>query len=114
MDGKEVFFTRIEEELEAFNKQTLKLEKKEIYDLTYKIALFNMLDDIFWELYEEKEDLDYDALLRVGDGILEYLFWEWVSYEDGGYLEKKSFVIGQLKELAERGDFYVVGSGKAA
>lgn len=113
--SKEKFFTDREKEMTMFRKQMLKGKKKDIYDSSYKISMFKCFDDILEELYEEETEIDYDALICAGDNLYEYLFWEWVSYEDAGYLEKKEFIIRELKNLAGRScGAYVIGSCKAA
>ena len=111
---KEMFYTEREKEMQEFRKQMLKGEKQDIYEKSYMISMYKCFDDIFEELYDEKPDINYDALMCAGNNLYEYLFWEWVSYEDGGHLEKKSFVIGELKKLEERSGAYVNGSSQAA
>ena len=98
---KDILGERLHIELQLFRDTVLQQTKEEIYNSSYKIEVFVNAYEI---LLGEMEHLDEDTvrgLLDQDTGILDPLYQEWLTQEDGFFEEFKSYVESWLEAAAQ-------------
>ena len=101
---KELLLERLHIELNLFKDSMLQKEKKEIYEGSYKIEVFVNVYEI---LLEEAANLDMETirgLLYWRYGILESLYQEWLTRDDGSYEELRVYVNDEVRVIAQPED----------
>ena len=101
---KELLLERLHIELNLFKDSMLQKEKGEIYEASFKIEIFINIYEI---LLEDVEGLGMDEvrrLLHFKYGILEALYQEWLTRDDGSYDELKDYVNDEVRVIAQPED----------
>lgn len=100
---RDLFSERLYLELQLFKDSMLRKEKYDIFKSSYEIEIYVNLYEIFMA---HINNLDIDTmrrLLRLPFGILEYIYQEWLTREDGFYDELKTYACDELEVLSELG-----------
>ena len=100
---KELLLEKLHIELHLFKDSMLCKTKAEIYESSYKIEVFVNVYEI---LMEEVGSLDIGTvrgLLCQDTNILESLYREWLTRDDGGFDELKEYVGDGLGVIALAG-----------
>ena len=101
---RDLLSKRLYIELQLFRDSMLQKGKEDIFQSSYEI-------EIYVNLYEISmmhiENLDADTmrrLLSLSFGILEHIYQEWLSREDGFFNELREYACGELEALSEMGN----------
>ncbi len=97
MGEREIFLTNLSEEYQDFKEKLLEKDKETIYGHAYKIEAYACIFNIIVDYVDENPQMDYGKLLCSGNGLIGYLYREWLGREDDAYRELSSFVIGKMK-----------------
>ncbi len=101
---KELLLERLHLELNLFKDSMLQKEKKDIYKDSYKIEAFVNIYEIFLETVDGLGMDEVRRLLYWKYGILESLYQEWLTKDDGSYEELKAYVNDEVRTLARPED----------
>lgn len=100
---KELLLEKLHIELHLFKDSMLQRPKEDIYESSFKIEVFVNVYEI---LMEEVGNLDIGTvrgLLCQDTNILESLYQEWLTRDDGGFDELKAYVGDGIVAIALAG-----------
>ncbi len=101
---KELLLERLHIELNLFKDSMIEKSKRDIYEASYKIEIFVNVYEI---LLEDVGSLGMDEVRRLlywKYGILESLYQEWLTRDDGSYEELKAYVSDEVRVIAQPED----------
>ena len=101
---RDLLSKRLYIELQLFKDSMLQKEKKDIFKSSYEIESYVNLYEIF---IMHTDNLDADTirrLLNLKFGIMEHIYQEWLSQEDGFFDELKKYACDELEILSELGN----------
>ena len=101
---QELLSTRLYIELQMFKDSLLQMEKEDIFKSSYKIEVYVNLYEIFTIHTEDLEADTMRRLLNLKFGIMEHIYQEWLSQEDGFFDELKKYACDELEILSEFGN----------
>lgn len=84
-------------ELQMFKYSILRKTKREIYDSSYKIELLVTISDILLDKIQQIDEDRISQLLWFPEGILEWLYQEWLKKDDSSYEELKAHICSELE-----------------
>lgn len=94
---RETFLKRLYMELQSYKENVLAKEKEEIFAESYRTELLANFYEILVEKIQTMPEALLYELISKSDGILEFLYWKWLKWEDGFYEELKEFVAEELE-----------------
>ena len=100
---RELLLGRLYMELQLFKDSKLQQEKEEIFQASYKIEIYVNLYEIFAAHMDNLQEDMIRRLLSLNFGILEFIYQEWLSEEDGLFSELQDFACSELKTISESG-----------
>ena len=98
---RDLLSKRLYIELQLFKDSMLQKEKEDIFKSSYEIESYVNLYEIFMV---HTNNLDADTirrLLNLKFGIMEHIYQEWLSREDGFFDELKKYTCDELEILSE-------------
>lgn len=95
---KELVRLKISLEYDEFRMDLLKKEPEEIINLAYKICSFENMFDFLVAILENAGEEDVIKILMFPN-LMEYLYSEWISYEDSSAEDWEGFLRLQISEL---------------
>ena len=101
---RDLLSKRLYIELQLFKDSMLQKEKKDIFKSSYEIESYVNLYEIF---IIHTDNLDADTmrrLLNLKFGIMEHIYQEWLSREDGFFDKLKKYACDELEILSEFGN----------
>ena len=101
---RDLLSKRLYIELQLFRDSMLRKEKEDIFQSSYEIEIYVNLYEIFMI---HIEDLDIDtirSLLGLAFGILEHIYQEWLSRQDGFFDELREYACDELQVISEPGN----------
>lgn len=108
-DMRNLLSGRLYIELQIFRYSVLQCTKEEIYSKSFKIETFvNMYEILLEDIQNLNEETAYKLLMQ-NDGILEFLYQEWLAREDSILDELKLHVDEELLKIIQKDE---VDSGK--
>lgn len=102
MDDKglrELLRARLHMELQLFKDSMLQQGKEDIFKASYRIEIYVNLYEILLVHTENLQGSTIRELLRLGFGILDHLYQEWLDREDSFYVELKEYACRELEEI---------------
>ena len=103
-DLRDLLSTRLYIELQMFKDSMIRKEKEDIFKSSYEIEIYVNLYEIFMV---HIGNLDVDTirrLLNLKFGIMEHIYQEWLSQEDGFFDELKEYACDELRVISELGN----------
>ena len=101
---RDLLSKRLYIELQLFKDSMMQKEKEDIFKSSYEIEIYVNLYEIFMV---NIGSLDVDTIRRLLNfkfGILEHIYQEWLSREDGFFDELKEYACEELEVLSEFGN----------
>lgn len=99
---RDLLAKRLYIELQLFRDSMLQKGKEDIFQSSYEIEIYVNLYEIFMMHIENLDADTMRRLLNLNSGIMEYVYQEWLSREDGFFDELKEYACGELEALTER------------
>ena len=90
-------------ELQLFKNDILVQKKEEIYKSSYKIEFYENVYEILMEETEYLGEAIVRGLLYHDQGILIFLYQEWLGQEDGIFDELQGYVGNMLENIVQIG-----------
>lgn len=104
MDRQELadlLLERLHIELQLFKDDMLHQDKEAIYGSSYKIEIYVNLYEIFKVHTENLQEDTIRRLLNLNFGILEFIYQEWLTREDGFFDELRAYACAELETVSE-------------
>ena len=109
---RDLLSKRLYIELQFFKDSMLQKEKGDIFQSSYEVEIYVNLYKIFM-MYIDNLDIDtMRRLLNLKTGIMEQLYQEWLSREDGFFDELREYACDELKVISELGNLDCGEEGK--
>lgn len=107
MDEKELrklLQERLHMELLLFKDSMLQKEKEDIFKASYKIEIYVNFYEIFAVHVDNLPSDTIRRLLNLNFGILESIYQEWLTREDGFFDELRTYAYSELKNISVMGN----------
>ena len=98
---KELLLERLHIELQLFRDSMLRKTKEDIYEASYKIEVFVNLYEILLEDVGNMDAETMRGLICWEHGILEALYQEWLTRDDGSYDELRAYAVDEVRGIAQ-------------
>lgn len=109
---RDLLSKRLYIELQLFKDSMLQKEKGDIFQSSYEVEIYVNLYKIFM-MHIDNLDIDtMRRLLNLKTGIMEQLYQEWLSREDGFFDELREYACDELKVISELGNLDCGEEGK--
>ena len=99
---KELLLERLHVELQLFKDSMLCKTKEDIYEGSYKIEVFVNVYEIPMEEIRNLDAETVRGLIYWKHGILESLYQEWLTRDDGSFDELKAYVGDEVRGIAQQ------------
>lgn len=100
---RDLLSKRLYIELQLFKDAKLQREKADIFKASYEIEIYVNLYEIFSVHIDNLQENTIRRLLSLKFGILEFIYQEWLSKEDGFYEELRTYACSELETVSEMG-----------
>ena len=101
---RELLQARLHMELQLFKDSMLQKEKVDILKDSYKVEIYVNLYEILAAHTDKLQGGAIRRLLNLGFGILESLYQEWLTREDGFFDELRTYACSELENILETGN----------
>lgn len=109
---RDLLSKRLYIELQLFKESMLQKGKGDIFQSSYEVEIYVNLYEIFM-MHIDNLDIDtMRRLLNLKTGIMEQLYQEWLSREDGFFDELREYACDELKVISELGNLDCGEEGK--
>ena len=100
---RELFRERLHMELQMFKDSMLQKEKEDILKDSYRIEIYENLNEIFAAYADHLKSGTIRRLLSLNYGILEGVYREWLKEEDSFYDELRDYAYSELENISQTG-----------
>ena len=107
MDIKELrdlLSKRLYIELQLFKDSKLRQEKEDIFKSSYEIEIYVNLYEVLLAYLGDLQENAIRGLLNLKFGILEFLYQEWLTREDGFLDELRAYACSEMETVPELGN----------
>lgn len=98
---RDLLSKRLYIELQLFRDSMIRKEKEDIFRSSYEIEIYMNLYDIFMVHIGKLDTGTIRRLLGLNFGILEHIYQEWLTREDGFFNELEAYACDELKVISE-------------
>lgn len=102
---KELVCIKLALEDNEFKHYLLKKSPDEIFNSAYKICSYENMYNFLMTICETCNEEDIIKILKFPD-LMEYLYSEWIDYEDSSAEDWESFLRQQISDLSKTEEVY--------